>query len=153
MTDPTPEVAQVNGMADFSAEVAEEKKFSMDGDVFYLAPDLAAGLLMEFTAKYNTLTELPFSEQQPAFEEMFRLVMRKDSADLFMERMVSADKPIGLKQLNKVMPWMLEQYGLRPTEPSENSSDGQPNPESGTSSTVVVSSVDSTSTPSVSTGS
>lgn len=32
--------------------------------------------------------------------------------------------PIGLTLITDVLPWLMEQYGMRPTEPSDESSDG-----------------------------
>jgi hypothetical protein len=51
------------------------------------------------------------------------------------KRLGDLENPIELEQASEVMIWLLEKYGLRPTQPSSNSADGSGNPASGTNST------------------
>lgn len=44
--------------------------------------------------------------------------------------------PIELPQLTEIVEWVMGEYGLRPTQPAQGSSTGQPDPAYGTNSTV-----------------
>jgi hypothetical protein len=100
-------------------------KFRLDGDVFEAISDLPALTAMEFGQYANTLdTSSDLGEQAKAVETMFRLVLTKQSADLFISRLSNVDNPIGARAMNSVMMWLMEKYGFRPTAPSEVSSDG-----------------------------
>lgn len=110
--------------------------FTIDDDTFYAPARIPAQTLIDFTKMFDGLSEnKDLSKTIEAFKATIRLVLMPDSATLFEQRMADLNNPIDLGQVNEVIPWLMEQYGLRPTEPSENSSDGQPNPESGTPST------------------
>lgn len=61
--------------------------------------------------------------------------------------------PIELDQLPVILEWLMGEYGMRPTQSSEDSSDGQSSPASGTSSTENISDVELISAGSPSTGS
>lgn len=116
-------------------EIVPDRRFKIDGDEFELVRDLPAMILMQFGAdidKFDKTTEL--TEQMELLDRLFRMVMPKKHADLFVERLSSTENPIGLMQATNVLRWSMEQYGLRPTEPSENSSDGQEE-DGGTNST------------------
>jgi len=109
---------------DFSTG-AKRIKFKIDDDVFEAISDLPALTAMEFGQYANTLdTSSDLSEQAKALETMFRLVLTKQSADVFISRLSDVDKPIGARQMNSITMWLMEKYGFRPTVPSEPSSDG-----------------------------
>jgi hypothetical protein len=61
--------------------------------------------------------------------------------------------PIELDQVTEILDYVMGEYGLRPTKPSEGSSPGQSSPDSGTNSTAPTSDVESTSATSPSTDS
>lgn len=46
--------------------------------------------------------------------------------------------PIELPQVNEIIGWIMEEYGMRPPTSAQDSSDGPSTPGSGTSSTVIV---------------
>jgi hypothetical protein len=139
---------------DFTPAPVAERKFRIHDDEFFLVPDLPAGLLMEFAQEIDKFdaADTPITDKMSLLDRMFRMVMRKDSADLFIERLSSTEKPIGIEPATKVLQWAMEQYGLRPTEPSENSSDGA-KADDGSNSTDSGPVEESTSEPSPSTGS
>lgn len=109
---------------DFSTG-AKRIKFKIDADVFEAISDLPALAAMEFGQHANTIdTSSDLAEQSQALVTMFRLVLVKESADLFIERLSDVNNPIGARQMNSIIMWLMEKYGFRPTVPSEASSDG-----------------------------
>lgn len=121
-------------------------QFDIDGDVFTAAPGLPAGTLAEFGIGYaDALSETSsIKDQFDALSSVIRLVLLPESYERFTARLTDSERPIDLEQLNEVIVWLLEQYGLRPTEPSSDSSSGPPALEPGTSSTDGVPAADST---------
>lgn len=100
-------------------------KFRIDGDVFEAIGELPALTAMEFGQYANTLdTSSDLAAQGKAIEAMFRMVLVSQSAELFINRLTDTNNPIGARQMNSIMMWMMEKYGFRPTAPSEGSSDG-----------------------------
>lgn len=109
---------------DFSSP-SKPHKFRIDGDVFEAIRELPALTAMEFGQYANTLDgSNDLKEQGEAVERMFRMVLTKESGELFISRLSDVDNPIGAKQMNGIMMWLMEKYGFRPTAPSEGSSDG-----------------------------
>lgn len=109
---------------DFSTG-AKRIKFKIDDDVFEAISDLPALTAMEFGQHANTLdASSDLDAQAKAIETMFRLVLTKESAEVFIGRLNDVNKPIGARQMNSITMWLMEKYGFRPTVPSEASSDG-----------------------------
>lgn len=133
MTEPTeqvpdfdePTVVHVNGeeVFDFTL-VRKEIKFKLGADYFYAVPDMPGLTGIEFGAKMEQISNGTPDEQPKIIEEIFRMILKPDSADRFVERLRSNENPIGVRPMNNVMNWLMTQYGMRPTEPSEESSDG-----------------------------
>jgi hypothetical protein len=60
-----------------------------------------------------------------AVYEFFDSIMMPESAAKFRERgQIGVANPIGMRAITEVIPWLMEVYGLRPTQPSDESSDG-----------------------------
>jgi hypothetical protein len=120
-------------------------------DFYDGVPGLAAMRLVEFAGMTEQMSEqnVPVSEQVRMFKEMFEFVLTEDSAERFLARMSDKNDPIDFEQINDLMPWIMEQYGMRPTQPSSLSSNGSESPDSGTSSTPGVPNVELISTPSL----
>ena len=55
---------------------------------------------------------------------VFDKILLPDSALHFRHRIMDQVNPIGFRQLMDIFHWLLEVYGLRPTEPSSASSTG-----------------------------
>lgn len=108
---------------DFSTPT-REVKFKIDEDIFNAVPDIAGGLLIDFAVHAASLSEAELESQPQIFTAMFDLVLFDDSAKLFTERMRDKNRPITISQAMDVVNWLMEQYGMRPTQPSESSSDG-----------------------------
>lgn len=140
---------------DFSAPVRDVRfniaKGDRSPDVFTGINDLPAELLIEFAAITDQLEETDIAQQPEIFRSLFSLILVDESYERFNARMRDKTNPISITQLMEIMPWVMEQYGLRPTTPSEDSSGGLTNPVSGTNSTApapVVVSIPDGSTPS-----
>ena len=119
---------------DFSERV--NVKFRIDGDVFEGVPGIPTMTLLAFANDFGNLNESEFKNQPDAFRKLFELVLTPESFDVFMERMSDPRHPISMTQVMRILPWLMEEYGMRPTEPSSTSSNGSPNLDAGTSSTV-----------------
>lgn len=149
-------------MKDFSKQ-ARVVQFELDGDVFRGKPHLPAQTMIDFTLKVgemendNATAEQGFRTMMEALE----MVMMPDSYKLFRDRMRDPGDdaagpgyvPVELDQVTEILEWIMAEYGLRPTAPSEDSSDGSSSPEPGTNSTDSTSDGESTSATSPSTDS
>jgi hypothetical protein len=80
-------------------------------------------------------------------------VLYEEDRDRFRERLEDLRNPIDHRLLFAILRRLLEEWGLRPTEPSEPSSDGASPPAAGTTSTAAPPSPATTSPASASTGS
>lgn len=128
-----------SGVKDFSREVVVRFKINHVGgpqkgqpEFFDGVPGLPALALIEFASLYEKLDNTANAEE---FERIVNIVLTDDSATRFLGRLRDKDDPISLTQLMDVLPWLMEQYGMRPTPPSGDSSTPLPNPDGGTSST------------------
>lgn len=135
--DFTPAVSTSMDMMDFT-ETGRDVVFRLNGDVFYGVTEMPVEDALSFTELAQRLDdkELSVSEKISVMKDIIRLLLRPESADLFIARLSDKTKPIGVKTLLKVIPWLFEQYGLRPTKPGSDSSPGSDNPVSGTVSTA-----------------
>lgn len=110
-------------------------RFRIDDDIFVGKRGIAAFKLMTFGALFDGLSATDVMSNPDAFIKMFMLILEPKSAARFIERLDSDEEPITLEQVMDVLPHLMEQYGLRPLEPSPSSSDGLVNLGAGTSST------------------
>lgn len=111
-------------------------QFEIDGDLFIAASGLPAGTLAEFGVRYaDAASDKGIEQQFKSLSGVLSLVLLPDSYKLFGERLHDRERPIDLDQLNDVIVWLLEQYGLRPTVQSSVSSNGSQGQAHGTSST------------------
>lgn len=129
-----------DGMMDFSIG-RKSIKFKVDDDIFEAVPDIAAELAMDYAERIEQLTgstdaeNVNYAEQKEVVYSTVRLVLFEESADRFIARLGDKRNPIGQSRFGKITAWLLEQYGLRPTEPDSASSTGSANQDDGTSST------------------
>jgi len=116
----------------------ERKKieFQIDDDVFTAKSPIPAQTLIDFARQFTSLSMASSVEEQlAAFDAVLSLVLMPASLERFRVRMNDLDEPIAIDQVEEVITWLFEEYGMRPTELPSGSSDGQPSPESGTSLT------------------
>lgn len=121
-------------MKDFS-RARERLQFTIDGDLFEAAPALPGKTLTEFGKRFSDIAETDLADRLDIFADALSMVLLPDSNALFQKRFEDLERPIQLEQASDVIVWLLEQYGLRPTQPSSPSSSGPPSPEPGTNST------------------
>lgn len=131
MTDTTATGAPIR---DFS-EARERVLFRIDGDVFEAASALPGKTLARFAGRFADIEKVPPEQQLDAMTDALSMVLLPDSAALFAKRLDDLTNPISLEQASDVITWLLECYGMRPTEPSSPSQAGQPSPAPGTSLT------------------
>jgi hypothetical protein len=122
------------GVADFTEHI--DVKFRIDDDIFHGKVNIPGKHLIRFAIEFGNVTLDAMKENPEAIDQLFSLVLQKDSATLFSKRFDDEDNPISMPQAMRVLPWLMEKYGMRPTEPSSNLSDGQPNLDDGTNSTA-----------------
>jgi hypothetical protein len=146
--------ATLNGIAgppaakDFTRK-RKNLDFTIDDDRFSAAPMLPGDVFAEFVTLYNSTAETEtYQQQHDLLKRALELALMPDSWERFAARLSDKTRPIDDDQMSDVVLWLLEQYGLRPTEPSSPSSDGPASPESGTSSTENSQPAESTSPPS-----
>lgn len=127
MTEPTTDSVP-GGYRDFTLP-QEPHIFTMDGDEFkapaILAPvKLARAATLHKSLKIDTTSEDGLMETLSAVADVFGLFLYKQSAARFRERLLSdgedeSSPPIDLqRQALPALYWLLEQYGLRPTQQS-----------------------------------
>jgi hypothetical protein len=130
--------------------------FRIDDDLFQAAPALPAGVAFQFAELASTLGGDSGDErvaQARAAMTLFEKILYPDSYRRFQERMHSVEQPIDPHQLFQVVSGLMARYGLRPTEPSADSSASPEPPADGTNSTDAPPPPASTSPPSPSTAS
>jgi hypothetical protein len=110
--------------------------FRIGKDVFYARANVATDYMIAASATFVALgDDAPLDKYIDAVKEMMKEVLVPESVEPFIKGLSDRDKPIGLQQINQIVPWLMETYTGRPTEAPDSSSNGQPSPESGTSST------------------
>jgi hypothetical protein len=108
-------------------------RFRIRGETFEAAPDLPAMVAIQLAELAEKKDE---SESQgKVFADMFRLLLLPESAERFIERMSDLQRPISIRMINDIMPWLMEEYGLRPTTAPSDSSGGSGNQGGGTNLT------------------
>lgn len=112
----------------------ERITFRIDDDEFEAAPALPGRTLTEFAHRFSDVSKSTGAGQLDVLSEALELVLLPESSARFMKRFSDLANPIELEQASDVVIWLLEQYGLRPTEPSSSSVTGSDSPESGMSS-------------------
>lgn len=109
------------------------QKFKIDDDIFETIPEIPLGHFAEFAK----IVGLNFRDEGAvdAIIEMLMKFLVDESATLFRSRTTDKKKPIALGHVLPIINWLLEVYGLRPTQPSSTSSTPS-TVEDGTSSTA-----------------
>lgn len=110
--------------------------FTIDGFEFDCAPAVPVDTLQEMINEFGEVTA---NNVAAALRKFFKLVLTDPSYAEFDRRLGSKEQPIDVDQSKDAMEWILEVYGLRPTQPSPDSSVGSSTGGGGTSSTAGVS--------------
>lgn len=150
-----------DGYTDLSSR-KPRPKFRIASQVYEGKAEVAAGVMMRYSAQaVQRQKMLEGSGDDPDVElqetvKMFRLLLRKESADRLIGHLhmipssateedeiriadeADADEDtVGLETFMNLLPWLMEQYGMAPTEPSSNAPAGSSNsPDGGNDSTA-----------------
>lgn len=121
---------------DFS-KARKRIQFKIDDDIFEAAPAVPAEILMDFAAQFSGMNpeNAPVDVQLKAFRGVLELVLLEDSLQRFNERLRDRREPVDVEQVEEIITWLFEAYGLRPTELSSDSPSGPSGPVSGMDST------------------
>lgn len=108
-------------IADFSFSI-EPKRCRVGDDIFEFAPVLPLGM-MEKVTRMGNLGEVMRERGLAPILELMQSLMFPKSYERFVERVNDVVLPIDHTVFMRMMQWLLEVYGLRPTEPSSPSSE------------------------------
>lgn len=110
-------------------------EFRIDEDLFEAPRVLPIPVMQELASTADRLKgNLSNAEQLQMVISIFDTILPDAAAARLRERISSKEEPVDLEQIMDIMLWLLEVYGLRPTQPSADSSVGQPAVTSGTPS-------------------
>jgi hypothetical protein len=141
---------QVN-IIDFTPNEGGTITFTIYNETYQAVADLPLGLmqklgnmrgLMKKAMTTNTDAHGDAVEGTTDLEPMLQLfdeLLFDESAVRFRQGTTNKEKMIGIKVIMNLIPWLLEQYGVRPTQPSNPSSTGSEDDGIGTLSTDTVS--------------
>lgn len=113
-------------------------KFRIDDDVFEAYGILGLPLMQQLIKSAKMLGNLVKEEKFDSITSIFDDVLYPESAERFKQRVHTVgDEAIDVKeQLIPILHYLLEKYGVRPTQPSSDSSTGSPSGTDGTTSTA-----------------
>lgn len=110
-------------------------QFQIDGKVYTAKRAIGLAHIQQIAGLAADLEAASTADKLALFESIFALLLKRESADRFAAHVRDDDDPIPLDQLTHIMTWLLEEQGLRPTEPSSESPAGSDAAASGTTST------------------
>jgi hypothetical protein len=164
-----------DGTTDFTPD-RKRPTFKIHGETYYGKIEVPTGPMLKYSARMDRFSDtgdgsIDTETQIRESLGMFRLMLVKESADRFVRHlhMVPPDADdatieriadeadgdedaIGFETYMRTTEWLMEQYGMAPTPPSPESSDGSPtSPDDGSRSTESSSEQEPTSSPSPST--
>jgi hypothetical protein len=139
---------------DFSKK-RKQLVFRVDEDVFEAAAAIPAEVMIQFAERITTAdpSKMTPKEQVAIFRDMLEMVLLPESMATMRKRMADARNPVDMQQLDEIIQWLFEEYGMRPTSDPSSSSSGDSLLGSGTTSTAATQDVVLTSAASPSTGS
>ena len=122
-------------LKDFSKK-RKRLQFTVDDDTFEAAAAIPAEVMIQFAERVSTSDPSAMSpkEQVGIFREMLETVLLPDSMAIMRKRMADPRNPVDMEQLDSIITWLFEEYGMRPTQESSSSSAGDSVPEPGTTS-------------------
>lgn len=123
-----------DGVPDFSLP-PRRVRFRIDGDVFEGPRDLPAIHALRFIGKARAWQSADTDQAVAMLPELLSDVLLPDSLARFQARLADQDNPIGLPTLPEIVAYLFSEYGMRPTPPSSDSSNGDGPPDDGTAST------------------
>jgi len=102
---------------------------------FVCVPDIPLGIMQQIKGFKNIEEKISETGNMEPVLQIFDQLLETQSAILFRELVGS--RVIGFKRISKIIPWILEEYGMgRPTQPSSPSLSGSSDDGTGTSSSL-----------------
>lgn len=146
--------ARMPEIRDFSKK-RKKLLFSVDDDTFEAASAIPAEVMIQFAERITTAdpSRMTPKEQVGIFRDMLEMVLLPESMATMRKRMSDARNPVDMSQLDEIIQWLFEEYGMRPTQDPSSSSNGDSLLGSGTTSTAATPDVVSISATSPSTDS
>ena len=142
---PAPPAPPAPAARDFTKK-RKRLDFTIDSDTFEAASVIPGDVFAQFVTTYNSRGDADdYQQTHDMLKHALSLVLLPDSYERFAARLKDHANPIDDDQMGDVLLWLLEEYGMRPTQPSQPSSDGPASPEPGTSSTESTQPEESTS--------
>lgn len=141
---PVPEMDDSVEIRDFTIK-RKRIKFKIDDDVFEATAILSIPLMHELVKVGKNVQQLVGEQKFDSVTSVFQKILLPASAKRFGERLDAIyDDALDIKeQVIPVLYYLMEQYGVRPTQPSSDSSTGSPSETDGTTSTAGLSPQDS----------
>jgi hypothetical protein len=147
MTTPMTDRAAIDesallGEVDFKDFTVQKKYigFSIDGDKFIASARLGISTIQSLVNAAGEMEKVKSEKDVKAFDSLFAVmdeILLPDSARRFREKAMrhGPDTIDVRRELLPALYYLLEEYGVRPTQPSSLSSSGSPDETSGTTST------------------
>lgn len=119
-------------------KVRKKIQFQVDDDVFHAASTIPAETMIQFTEGFTSMDPSQMSPAQmvSSLRQVIEFCLLPDSIGKFKQRMSDPENPIDMEQLDQIVQWLFEEYGMRPTDEPSNSLSGGSLPAPGTTSTV-----------------
>lgn len=144
MTSPaTPDISRIEDEVDFKDFTVAKKYigFKIGDDKFIAYARLGIPTIQALVAAAGTMEKAQSEKDEKAFEGLFTVfdeVLLPEHAKRFRERAMSkgAETIDVQRELMPAIYYLLECYGVRPTQPSSGSSSGSLSGTSGTTSTA-----------------
>lgn len=135
----------LDGIKDFTLPSdGESLKFRIGADIFDAVSTIPLGLLPDVVSTGANLADGSQDKIEKVLN-IFDVLLWDESAAKLRERIRDKKNPISDKHILPIVHWLLEQYGLRPTQPSDTSSSSSDVTDGSTTSTDGVSHVESIS--------
>lgn len=142
MTAPVPEY--VPPVEDDEVEIKDftikkkRVKFKIDDDIFEASRVLGLPMMQDLVKVTKGLGNVSETQDYSAISKIFEELLVEGSAKRFNERLMKkGDEGIDVReQLLPILHYILEKFGVRPTQPSSDSSAGSPSETDGTPSTA-----------------
>ena len=111
--------------------------FRIDDDVFEATPAVPADTMISFAKRFTVSdpTQMTVEQQLNVFTDVLGDVLLPESMDRMRARMGDKANPVDLDQLDSIIQWLFEEYGMRPTPAPSDSSNGDADRAPGTTST------------------
>lgn len=136
-------MADVNIM-DFAAGDSAPEFYVGPENHFVCVPDIPLGIMQQVSKFRDVQKTLQETGDMEPILGLFDQLLVAESAHLFRQRVT--DRTIGVVRLMKILPWIMEQFGMgHPTPPPAPSSDGLDGGVTGSTSTDGASPSESTS--------